>query len=789
MENIWGEVFEETAPGVDNMDLMWMIPFWASFTDCVIELNKEHIITNVRQKRKSGITIPNITDMSFLDFAVEKDKKLVAKNLNDLKTGEVSHLRFQFLTKIGRYFRWTLIPFFEDDIYSGCHGVAVDVTEITKNNTTLNWQRAVLEEGRDFVRIFDMEGRALYTNPGVYKMTGYPPDTKELPPELLFPPDHYITVYSEGIDAVMKHGFWSGRGELVREDGSLIPIEHTMFSIKDEHGNVILFATVIRDITVFLEHEIKLEEARKAAEAANIAKSDFLSRMSHEIRTPMNAIIGMIKIGLGTDNTDRKNYCFTRADSAAKHLLSIINDVLDMSKIEADKFELSYSEFNFERSLKNIASMANVRAEDKHLVFIVNLGYDVPAYILCDEMRLSQVITNLLTNAIKFTPEKGVVSLNINKLEETSDEIVLRIEVADTGIGISKEQQERLFTPFNQANSGIATTFGGTGLGLAISKRIVELMGGTIWIESELGKGSKFIFTLKMEKVKRQSHTEIHESESLSSMRILAVDESHDTRDYFEHTMKAYRLHCDVASTGTQAIDMIKESADMPYSLFFIDRQMPDMDGVELAQKIRELNKKGSIVIMISANDWNTVETDAIAAGIDYFISKPLFPSTLINSINTCMGVEIYETVEDEDEGIHKLYDFRNHTVLIAEDVEINREIMSALLEVTGVIIDYAENGKEAVSAFCENPEKFDLILMDINMPEMDGYEATRQIRALDMAIAKEVPIIAMTANVFKEDIERCLAAGMNGHTGKPIDSDELMEKMNEYLGNEEEES
>jgi len=786
MENIWGEVIEETAPGAENMDMMWMIPFWASFTECVIELNAEHVITNVRRKHESSSTLPNIAGTSFIDFAVEKDKELVKRKLNDLKTSAVSQLRFQFLSRIGRYYRWTLIPFYKNKIYSGCHGVAVDVTESTKVSITLNWQHAVLEASRDFVHVFDMEGRELYSNPGVYKMTGYSPDIKKIPLELILSPDHYINVYGEGIDAATKRGFWSGRGELIRADGELIPIEHTMFSIKDEQGNVILIANVIRDITVLLEHEIEIEEARKAAEAANIAKSDFLSRMSHEIRTPMNAIIGMIKIGLGTDNNERKNYCLTRADNAAKHLLSIINDVLDMSKIEADKFELSYSEFNFEKTLKNIASMANVRAEDKHLIFIVNLGHDVPVYISCDEMRLSQVITNLLTNAIKFTPEKGIVSLNIKKHEEINDEVILKIEVADTGIGISKEQQTKLFVPFNQANAGISSSFGGTGLGLAISKRIVELMGGNIWIESELGEGAKFIFTLKLEKVKKQYHTEIHESTALENMKVLAVDESPEIREYFKNTLSAYKLSCDVASNGTQAIEMIKASAGTPYNLFFIDNHMSDMSGVELARNIRNLDWKDSIVLMISANDWSSVEQEAVSIGIDHFISKPLFPSTLLNSVNFCMGEEIFEIVEDEADDIHKLYDFRTNTVLIAEDVEINREIMSAILDVTGINIDYAENGKIALSMFQNNPEKYDMILMDINMPELDGYEATRQIRALGTAKAAEIPIIAMTANVFKEDFDRCLEAGMNNHTGKPIDIDELLGKMNQYIKSEE---
>ena len=403
------------------------------------------------------------------------------------------------------------------------------------------------------------------------------------------------------------------------------------------------------DVTQQTLNEILLEEARKDAESANIAKSVFLSRMSHEIRTPMNAIIGMINIGLGADDVERKNYCFTRADGAAQHLLGIINDILDMSKIEADKFELLYKEFDFKKSLKNISNMALVRAEEKRQNFIVNYGDDVPSFIFSDELRLSQVITNLLTNAIKFTPEEGSVELNIKKLEDLGDEeVLLLVEVADTGIGISSEQQTKLFSPFNQADSSISQSYGGTGLGLAICKRIVELMGGVIWIESEIGEGAKFIFTLKTLKIEKEEQADSLEKSTLG--------------------------------------------------------------------------------------------------------------------------------------GQHQAYDFNAYTILIAEDIDINREILTVLLADTNVSIEYAEDGKAAVSMFGTDPEKYDLILMDINMPVMDGYEATRQIRALDAKKAKDIPIIAMTANVFTEDIEKCLETGMNGHVGKPIDAEFLLEQLNKYL-------
>ena len=382
--------------------------------------------------------------------------------------------------------------------------------------------------------------------------------------------------------------------------------------------------------------------ARYQAESASTAKSDFLSKMSHEIRTPMNAIIGMTNIARNIDDPQRKEECLIKIDTASKHLLGLINDILDVSKIEADKFELYYHAFDFRKMIHNTINVVSVRSEEKKQKLIINLDECLPKFIISDELRLTQVITNLISNAVKFTPEGGTIRIKVTCGVTPN---TLRIDVSDNGIGMTEEQQLRLFSAFEQADASTTRKFGGTGLGLAISKRIVEMMGGKIWIESKLGEGTSSIFTFTFKEIEYEP----------------ALEENEE----------------------------------------FLEASLPSFSGVN---------------------------------------------------------------------------------ILIAEDVEINREIIAALLEETEISIDFAENGMMAVSMFKENPDKYSLILMDIQMPEMDGFDATKSIRALDLEKAKTIPILAMTANVFKEDVEKCIDAGMNDHLGKPVNINEIIKAFNNYL-------
>jgi hemerythrin-like metal-binding protein len=522
--------------------------------------------------------------------------------------------------------------------------------------------------------------------------------------------------------------------------------------------------------------------ALKQAMQASKAKGDFLSNMSHEMRTPMNAIIGMTAIGRNAPGIEKKDYAFGKIGDASSHLLGVINDILDMSKIEANKLELSPVSFDFEKMLQKAVNVINFKVDEKQQSFYVIIDKKIPHILIGDDQRIAQVITNLLSNAVKFTPEQGTVRLNAQltgeETEDGGDFCTIQIEVSDTGIGINEEQQNRLFSSFEQAENNTTRKFGGTGLGLAISKRIVDMMGGKIWIESELGRGASFFFVVRLKKGADTRRALLKDGVNWSNVRVLAVDDELEIRRYFTEISQRFGIACDVAASGEEALKLIEKRG--PYDIYFIDWKMPGMNGMELSSRIRKQNTEKSVVTMISGTEWGLIEDDAKSAGVDRYLAKPLFPSAIADLINECIGVNHSEEKQRDAEG--ESDSFEGFRVLLAEDVEINREIVLALLEPTKISIDCAENGAEAVGMFSADPEKYDMIFMDVQMPEIDGYEATRRIRGLDTPRASSIPIVAMTANVFREDIERALAAGMNDHVGKPLDLDEVLAKLRKYL-------
>jgi signal transduction histidine kinase/DNA-binding response OmpR family regulator len=523
---------------------------------------------------------------------------------------------------------------------------------------------------------------------------------------------------------------------------------------------------------------IRVDKARNKSDIESRHKSAFLANMSHEIRTPMNAIIGMTVIGKSATDAVRKDHCFSKIEDASNHLLGVINDILDMSKIEANKFELTPEEFNIEKTLQRIVNVVNFRIDEKRQKFSIHIDHSIPQILVGDDQRIAQVITNLLGNSIKFTPEEGVISLVVRLAGETDGICTLNISVKDSGIGISSEQQSKIFQSFEQAESSTTRKYGGTGLGLPISKSIVEMMGGTLKVQSEPGKGSTFSFTIQVQRGAHEIRGLLSSDIKLNNIRILTIDDDPDILTYFNEITHGFGVFCDTAPSGEEALKLINQKGG--YNIYFIDWKMPVMDGIQVARAIKELKLENSIVIMTSAAEWSEVVQEAKEAGVDKFLSKPLFPSTIAEVINECLGVDKKqaEKVQMNITGI-----FTGRRILLVEDVEINREIVLALLEPTQIGIDCAENGIEAVRMFTEAPHKYDLIFMDVQMPEMDGYEATRCIRAMvDIPQSRTIPIIAMTANVFREDIERCLNAGMNSHVGKPLHFEEVLEKLKSNL-------
>jgi signal transduction histidine kinase/DNA-binding response OmpR family regulator len=564
----------------------------------------------------------------------------------------------------------------------------------------------------------------------------------------------------------------------------------TLRRITGEGGGFGCVMMILSDVTM-------LARARLEAEAASNAKGNFLANMSHEMRTPMNAIIGMTALAKSSPDLKRKNYCLGKIEEASVHLLGVINDVLDMSKIAANKFDLSSTDFNFEKMIQRVADVINPRVDEKQQDFNLRLDPNIPPSFVGDDQRLAQVIANLLSNAVKFTPEKGNIKLTASLVKEEQDICTIKIEVIDSGIGISDEQKARLFGSFQQADSSISRRFGGTGLGLAISKRIVEMMGGGIWVHSKPGQGSTFGFTVQLKRGAETRKSPLMEGVNRSNLRILAVDDDQDARYCLADFLRLFSLQGDIAEGGGEALELI--SAKGPYDMYFVDWKMPGMDGIELSRRIRAGERENglhhSVIILVSSGEWSAIEGEANRAGIDRFLSKPLFSSAMAEVINDCLGADSEHV--GEDTAVHD--DFSGFRLLLAEDVEINREIVLALLEPTALAIDCAENGVEAFAKFSENPDSYDMIFMDVQMPEMDGYEATRRIRAFENGRGagaetpeaasggpakspRHIPIVAMTANVFRQDIEQCLAAGMNDHVGKPLDFDEVLVKLRKYL-------
>ena len=562
----------------------------------------------------------------------------------------------------------------------------------------------------------------------------------------------------------------------------------------ESDGSVTGVVCRIDDVTemTMLQQQLgyALEEARKAsriAEDASRAKSGFLANMSHEIRTPMNAIIGMVQIAAKTREVDKLKYCLSNIGSSSAHLLNLINDILDMSKIEAGKLELDEAPFDLEKTLMKVCDLVIDKTEQKGIKFSSVLDAAMHTLYVGDELRLSQVITNLLSNAVKFTPEKGRIELSIREIIAEKEYSILRFSVKDSGIGMTQEQINRLFNAFEQADISTARKFGGTGLGLSIAKSIVEKMHGRIWVESEPERGSEFLFEVRLERSEQQYNLVLNERIHPADIFMLVLDANAEERAYLKSIVNSLGVvQVDEAETVRQAIGLVKraQTEGKPYDIAFADIDFYDKSNADTLKASGILLNEHNIVAMASFLTWDRIENRARSVGITRFVPKPLFRSAVLNALNGVLGdAGKHMSIPSDDDDLRAIPDLRHLTVLLAEDVEINREILITLLEETGLQIETAENGRIAVELFRLNPQKYDMVIMDVQMPEMDGYQATRAIRSMPVEWALRVPIVAMTANVFKEDVDKCHASGMNDHIPKPVDVNTVIRKITQHCG------
>jgi Signal transduction histidine kinase len=530
-----------------------------------------------------------------------------------------------------------------------------------------------------------------------------------------------------------------------------------------------LFLLLVFNLIIMMNLNRQLKVAADAADRANHAKTDFLSTMSHDIRTPMNAIIGLTTIaGKNAEDSAAVRDNLKKINLASNHLLTLINDILDISKVESGKLNLSPVTFSIVECADNLVNMSNPMVKEKNIDFNFRVSQFEHEYLYADQLRLNQIYINLLSNAIKYTEPGGKVNVEMREEPGTTEKSVrLTYMVADTGMGMTPEFMAKMYSPFSRQTDSRVNKIQGTGLGLAITKQMIDLMHGTIDCQSEVGKGTTFTVVLDLPVADK-----LIDEMMLPSMRVLLADDDDVLLETGKEALTAIGVTADTVQSGTEAVKAVSERND--YRVVILDWKMPDMDGIEAARQIRAKLGEDVPILMISAYDWSDVEEEAKAVGINGFISKPLFRSKLYNKLNELLGNEKAQSEEDDDAS-----DIAGMKILIAEDNDVNWEIISTLLEMLDVETERAENGQQAVERIGKAHQgDFDLIFMDIQMPVMNGLEATKAIRGLSDPWASGIPIIAMTADAFSENVAECMAAGMNGHIAKPVDMKRVVKEI-----------
>ncbi len=529
------------------------------------------------------------------------------------------------------------------------------------------------------------------------------------------------------------------------------------------------------------EQAEQMRNALEAAESANRAKSAFLSNMSHDIRTPMNAIIGFSALLMrDADNPGKVREYTRKVIASSQHLLSLINDVLDISKIESGKMVLNISEFELADMITAVDTVIRPQTNAKDQAFDVYVKGLLHEQLIGDETRINQVLINLLSNAVKYTQEGGRIRLKVVGEQPASRKFQnLTISVEDNGYGMTPEYCEKIFDAFTRADNNTTRKVQGTGLGMAITKNIVEMMGGTIEVHSELGKGSIFTVRICLRIPDKNSDAKFWEQYGISN--ILVVDDAQEVCENIKNLMADTGVHIDYALSGEQAVDRIRQAAGSRiYDVILIDWKMPQMDGLETARNIRRLISSDIPILVLTAYEWAQIEEEAVRAGINAFLPKPFFVANFRECLKQLRKADEKGGRQEED-----VPPLAGRQFLVAEDIELNAEILSEILAMQDAACKVVENGQLAVEEFARSKQgRYDAILMDVQMPVMNGYDATRKIRSLNRQDAQQIPIIAMTANAFTEDVKEALEAGMNAHVAKPVDPQQLSTTLSEFFGN-----
>ena len=564
----------------------------------------------------------------------------------------------------------------------------------------------------------------------------------------------------------------------VHKDGHELQVSLAVSVMRSPEGDIQGYLGMALDVTAQLQIEKNLREAKQKADIASATKSSFLANMSHEIRTPMNAVLGMLQLVQKTQLNSRQQDYIAKAESSAKSLLGLLNDILDFSKMESGKLSFDPHPFEFEELMSDLSVLLAANHGDKDVEVLFQLEPNIPRQLIADRLRLQQILTNLASNALKFTTQ-GHVIVSVSCLEQTPAQARLRFAVTDTGIGISEEQQSRIFNGFEQAESSTTRRFGGTGLGLVISKRLVNLMGGELHLSSKLGAGSRFWFDIDVAVANATPYSELTQ-ESLANIRVLVVDDNPLVADILQHTLTTLGFNATHTNSGLAAIEAVKQAytTGTPFDVVLMDWRMPDIDGLSAAQSISANTQLGKppVIIMVTAYE-REVLADQSEPPVPYkeLLTKPVTPHQLAKSIwQSVTGKSLLLPIADASE--QQATPLQGLRLLVVEDNALNRQIAQELLDAAGATVELAEGGVEGINKVLACDPHYDLVIMDIQMPDMDGFEATRRIR--EHANLTQLPILAMTANASAADKEACLAAGMNGHLGKPIDMEQLVSQI-----------